>query len=74
MTNCPHTARNPRLARMIRAAAILSATEAEACLRDHRRGDGYSGEAVNHFGGTHAVIGHAVARRRIYRQHCGIAD
>ena len=47
---------NRRLIRAMKWVAILSESEAAACIRDHRDGLAYSGEAVNHFGGTRAVI------------------
>ncbi len=59
--------RYPRLIRNMRFVAILSVTEAGACLRDFRNGSEYSGEAVNHFGGTRAVIERAIKiRHRLY--------
>lgn len=48
-----------RYARLLWAmqwVACLSHGEARACLRDYRDGFPFSGEAVNHFGGTVAVL------------------
>jgi hypothetical protein len=56
-------ARYPRLLRAMKWVAVLSDGEAEACLRDYKAGLDYSGEAVNHFGGTKAVIERAIATR-----------
>jgi len=53
----------PRLRKLVQWVAILSTGEADACIRDYRAGYDYSGEAVNHFGGTRAVITRAVAMR-----------
>jgi hypothetical protein len=55
--------RYPRLLRAMKWVAVLSDGEAESCLRDYKAGLAYSGEAVNHFGGTRAVIERAIACR-----------
>jgi hypothetical protein len=55
--------RYPRLLRAMRWVAVLSDGEALACLRDYKAGFDYSGEAVNHFGGTKTVIERAIACR-----------
>jgi hypothetical protein len=57
----------PRLQKLVSWVAILSSGEADACIRDYRAGYPYSGEAVNHFGGTHAVIERAVKMRTTLR-------
>ena len=46
----------PRLVHSMQWVAILSSGEALACIRDYKDGQKYSGEAVNHFGGTVAVV------------------
>jgi hypothetical protein len=62
--------RTPKLLRAMRWVAILSHGEAEAALRDFRAGLSYSGEAVNHYGGTRAVIERAIAQRHyVARYH-----
>ena len=48
--------RYPRLIRAMQCAAILSTYEAVYCIRDLKRNEDYSGEAVNHFGGTREVL------------------
>jgi hypothetical protein len=48
--------RYPKLLRAMQWTASLSSGEAEACLRDYWAGLAFSGEAVNHYGGTRAVI------------------
>jgi hypothetical protein len=55
--------RYPHLLRAMKWVAVLSDGEAESCLRDYKAGLAYSGEAVNHFGGTKAVIERAIACR-----------
>jgi hypothetical protein len=55
--------RYPRLLRAMKWVAVLSDGEALACLRDYKAGLAYSGEAVNHFGGTKKVIERAIACR-----------
>lgn len=59
----PIEARYPRIIRLMQFAACLSRGEASACIRDFKAGRAYSGEAVNHYGGTRAVID-AVLRLR----------
>jgi hypothetical protein len=49
-------ARYPRLARLVAWTGILSSGEAGCAIRDFRDGYNFSGEAVNHFGGTRAII------------------
>lgn len=58
----------PRLARMCKWVAILSDGEADACIRDYKAGIQYSSEAVNHFGGTRAVVERAIAVRFVVRK------
>lgn len=53
----------PRLIRAMQFVACLSLGEALACLRDYKAGYDYSGEAVNHFGGTQAVLARAASYR-----------
>lgn len=48
--------RFPRLLLAMQTAACLSRGETISCLRFYMRGDKWAGEAVNHFGGTRAVI------------------
>ena len=55
-----------RLVRLMQFVACLSPGEAQACIRDYRAGFEYSSEAVNHFGGTRAVIMAAVRLRTNY--------
>lgn len=55
--------RFPRLIRAMQFAAVLSRGEAISCIRDYLRGDKWSGEAVNHYGGTLAVIRAAIRVR-----------
>lgn len=57
----------PRLLRLVKWVGILSDGEAEACVRDYREGRVYSGEAVNHFGGTRRLIERAVKFRTVMR-------
>jgi hypothetical protein len=55
-----------RLESLMMFAACLSRTEAQGCIRDYRAGLAYSGEAVNHYGGTRAVIERAIQLRTNY--------
>ncbi len=55
--------RYPRLIRLMCFAACLSTSEASACIRDYVDGHLYSGEAVNHYGGTRAVLERAAKLR-----------
>jgi hypothetical protein len=48
--------RYPHTIQVMKFAAILCTTEAVHAIRDYKRGDDYSGEAVNHFGGIREVI------------------
>lgn len=59
--------RYPRIIRLMQFAACLSVGEAESCIRDFKAGDPYSGEAVNHFGGTRAVMDAVLRLRTKYR-------
>lgn len=59
MTRSDISVRYPRLIHALQFVACLSEGEAISCIRDYQRGDSYSGEAVNHFGGTRAVISRA---------------
>ena len=45
-------------------ACNLSTTEAWACIEAYKRGDAYSGEAVNHFGGVNKCMDAALERRQ----------
>jgi hypothetical protein len=58
----------PRLVGFMQWQAILSTTEATACLADHRRGSEYSSEAVNHYGGTTKVIKDSIRNRHVVRR------
>lgn len=60
-TEC--AARFPRLVFAMRWASTLCETEAAAAIRDYRSGLEWSGEAVNHFGGTRAVLHAAITAR-----------
>ncbi len=51
------------LLRTMRWVACLSIGEAIACLDSHKRGDNYSSEAVNAFGGTRRVLQQAWEKR-----------
>jgi len=55
--------RYPRLLHAMQWVACLSDGEAIACIRDFKAGYAYSGEAVNHFGGTDVVIHRAIKQR-----------
>jgi hypothetical protein len=57
-----------RLLRAARWVAILSEGEASSCVRDHRDGLSFSGEAVNHFGGCESVLAAAVRTRGVARR------
>lgn len=63
MTHDEIARRYPRLLHAMQWVAILSDGEAIACIRDYLSGLPYSGEAVNHFGGTKAVIDRASRQR-----------
>ena len=56
----------PRLIRLMQFVACLSTSEAACCIRDHRNGFSYGGEAVNHYGGTLAVLQAAIRLRTNY--------
>lgn len=58
--------RYPRIIRLMQFAACLSTSEAAGCIRDYVDGSQYSGEAVNHYGGTHAVMASAMRLRTRY--------
>jgi hypothetical protein len=60
-------AQTPHVQRLVKWVGILSDGEADACIRDYRAGLPFSGEAVNHFGGTKAVVNRAVAMRCVLR-------
>lgn len=64
----------PHFIRLVQYVACLSLGEATACIRDYREGRLYSGEAVNHFGGTQAVINRAVALRPNVRVYLAAFD
>jgi hypothetical protein len=61
-------ARYPRLARLVAWTGILSSGEAGCAIRDYRDGYNFSGEAVNHFGGTRALIKRAIQNRHQIRR------
>ena len=63
MTDQEIRARYPRLIWCLMWAACLSEGEASACIRDYRAGLAYSGEAVNHYGGTKAALRRASRAR-----------
>jgi hypothetical protein len=48
--------RYPHVIRAMKCAALLCTSEAVYCIRDLKLNDDYSGEAVNHYGGTHEVL------------------
>jgi len=50
------TERYPRLIAALQWVACLSWGEAVTCIRDYQEGRDYSGEAVNHFGGTRETL------------------
>lgn len=52
-----------RLIALMMATACLSRYEAIYCIRDYRAGLMFSGEAVNHFGGTKEVLQRSIAMR-----------
>jgi hypothetical protein len=54
----------PRLVRAMRGIAMLTGMEAATCIRDFKAGRRWSGQAVNHYGGTHKVTGDAWKYRR----------
>jgi hypothetical protein len=58
--------RYPRVLRLMAFAACLSPTEAAACIRDFKAGSAFSGEAVNHYGGTRAVMDSVLRLRTNY--------
>lgn len=58
----------PLLVRAMQWTAILNRSEAACAIRDHKRGEVYGGEAVNHFGGNLKVIEQAIKNRHIVRQ------
>lgn len=70
LTRTDIAVRYPRLIHALQFVACLSDGEAISCIRDYQRGDAYSGEAVNHYGGTKKVISDA-ARARV---RSGVAD
>jgi hypothetical protein len=51
------------LSRAMQWVSCLSTNEAGACIRDHKDGFNFSGEAVQHFGGPRAVLRAAMAAR-----------
>ena len=60
--------RYPRLLAAMQWVAILSPGEAACCIRDYKAGRDWSGEAVNHFGGTRAVLQRAWETRGVSRK------
>lgn len=76
MTDAEILQRWPRVILGAQWAACLSWGEAIACIRDYKAGREYSGEAVNHFGGTRIVLQRAATRpARQYardRWHAGL--
>jgi hypothetical protein len=57
----------PRLVRAMRGVIALNGDEAAICIRDLKAGRRWSGEAVNHYGGTHKVAADAWKCRRATR-------
>ena len=57
-----------RLLRCMQYVAVLSDSEAKCAVRDWRAGYIYSGEAVNHYGGTLRVIKRAIESRHKIRE------
>lgn len=68
----PISSTHPRIAAAVKWAGILSTGETECALRDFRAGDNWSGEAVNHFGGTKKLIQVAFACRHLHRRGCRV--
>lgn len=62
----PNNLRFPHLLKQMQWVAVLSEGEAERALAAYIRGEYWSGEAVDHFGGTRAVIAAAFKRRPTY--------
>lgn len=62
-------ARYPRLIRAMQFVACLTKGEAGCAIRDYRAGSLYSGEAVNHFGGTSVVIARAIVQRHLVARY-----
>lgn len=54
------------LTQLMMFAACLSESEARVCIANYRAGLNFAGEAVNHYGGTRAVIFSAVELRTNY--------
>lgn len=51
--------RFPRLIRALRWTGCLTTQEAVGAIRAHMRGDRWSGEAVNHYGGVPVLLARA---------------
>lgn len=64
----------PRFLWAVRQAALLSDTEARACIRDFKAARWGSSEAVDHFGGCAAVVEAAARRWRSMPQKMRAAD
>ena len=56
----------PKVQKLIKWTALLSDSEAAACIRDYRAGLPYSSEAVAHYGGPKRVLETAWRVRHIY--------
>lgn len=63
LNDYPYLKRFPRLIQAMQWVGCLSEGEATACIRDYLAGLAYSGEAVNHFGGTQPLIRRAAGQR-----------
>lgn len=59
--------RYPLVIRAMKFVALLTNGEATACIEAIKRGDEWSSEAVDHFGGTRAVLEAAWRRRHVVR-------
>jgi|HubBroStandDraft_6_1064221.scaffolds.fasta_scaffold629844_1 hypothetical protein len=63
----------PRLVRAMQWVAGLNGAEAAACIRDLKAGHRWSGEAVDHYGGTHKVVADAWTYRKAARMLDGFS-
>jgi len=57
--------RYPRLVSAMQKVAALDSAEAACCIRDLKPGRRWSGDAVNHYGGTRRVANDAWRSRRL---------
>ena len=58
----------PRLVRAMREIATLKSVEAAACIRDFKAGRRWSGQVVNHYGGTRKLMADAWSYRTAVRR------